>query len=246
MIIPEDKLMCEKIYKQWEKDTGMILELDIGSKIVQKDVNNYVFLKAGEYNRYDKAAAMKHIKGKGMYMRFWAEQLDKEDFYQLANFTINNTMTIVDEAIINYFIYGDKVEDTILKCKELIRFQKIVKLQSGFTNLSINQDDEIIDLVRIKNIHLKDPNDDNIYHGKSYRLFFVKNGYHLKRWKTLEDGTIKNDGIPDCSKNTLIWLDDVRGVNSDAIDLDYDWYIRFTKRKINAVLNKEIFPDNEL
>jgi hypothetical protein len=44
MIIPINKPKCIEIYKQWELDVGMQLELTTGKRIIQKDVNNYIFV----------------------------------------------------------------------------------------------------------------------------------------------------------------------------------------------------------
>lgn len=244
MIIPYNKEKCQEIFTQWEKDTLMELELDIGERIIQKNVNNYIFVKSLDFDLNDKKAAEKYIKTKGSYLRFWNDQISNPNFYAIANFTINNNLTIIDEAIVKYFVYNTPVEETILNCQDLIRFQKIVKLMTGFTNITVNDNDDFR-MVKVCDV-LDDKENNNDYHGKSYRLFFVKNGFTYKRYKKLEDGSIKNDGIPDSSPNAVIYLDSVIDKQTPELDIDHDWYIRFAKRRINAFLNKEIFELEEL
>ncbi|MHB1654408.1 MAG: hypothetical protein ACYCVD_18350 [Desulfitobacteriaceae bacterium] len=92
---------------EWEQRTRMVLEFDEFERIFQKDVNNYLVVhEDGSY------------KSKGAYIK----ALDVLD-YDLA---------IVNKAIVNYFIHGTPVEQTIMAADKLIGFQKIVKVSEKY------------------------------------------------------------------------------------------------------------------
>lgn len=95
------------ICKEWEERTGMGLGYDKLTKIAQKDVNNYIAV-------FENGK----IESKGAYVK----ELNDLD-YDLA---------IVNEAVKGYLIYGHSVEDTILGCTDLRKFQKIVKLSNKY------------------------------------------------------------------------------------------------------------------
>lgn len=99
-----------ELYKRvatWEARTGLSMEYATYSKFVSKDVNNYV-------------AVMENGKlhCKGGYVK----ELNDLDY----------DLPIVNEAVKNYIVYGHLVEDTIFACKELRKFQKIVKLSKKY------------------------------------------------------------------------------------------------------------------
>lgn len=245
MIIPYDKAKCKEVFTQWENDTHLELELDVGEQLFQKNVNNYIFVKTLDFDHTNRDLCDKYIKTKGMYLRMWNKQLHNEDFYQIANFTASNNLTIVDEAVVKYLVFGISVEDTIYNCKELIRFQKVVKLMSNYTNLTINNENGEYRMLRNCDIYKSRIANEEIYNGKSYRLFFVKNGFDIKRYKNIDD-VIKNDSVADTSKSAIVYLNNILNCAPNELDIDYDWYIRFTKRKLNSMLNKELFNEEEL
>lgn len=97
----------DDICYEWEQRTGMGLGFDFVSEIWQGDVNNYVF-------RFDSGK----LECKGGYVK----ELDDLDY----------DLPIVNEAIVKCLTEGVKVEDTILKCDDLRKFQKIVKISGKY------------------------------------------------------------------------------------------------------------------
>lgn len=96
-----------EICKEWEERTGMGLGYDRMTKVVQKDVNNY--LAVFENGK---------IEAKGTYVK------DLNDLdYDLA---------IVNEAVRNYLLNRIPVERTIMECQDFRKFQKVVKLSSKY------------------------------------------------------------------------------------------------------------------
>lgn len=95
------------ICKEWEQRTRLELEFDTFERIYQKDVNNYIVIqKDGSY------------KSKGAYVK----KLSKLD----------NDLPIVNKAVVNYFTNNIPVEKTIMECKSLIEFQKVVKVSNKY------------------------------------------------------------------------------------------------------------------
>lgn len=95
------------ICAEWEQRTGMSLGYDKVTRIVQKDVNNYIAV-------FDNGK----IESKGAYVK--------------RLHSLDNDLAIVNEAVVKKLLYGIPVEVTISECDELIKFQKIVKLSSKY------------------------------------------------------------------------------------------------------------------
>ena len=176
------------ICKEWEERTGMGLGYDRMTKVVQKDVNNYIAVFADG-----------KIEAKGAYVK----ELDDLD-YDLA---------IVNEAVKGYLVYGYSVEDTILGCTELRKFQKVVKLSNKYKWVEHEQG-------RRGNIK---------YDNKAYRVFASRD---------YNDGRLlKCDGVRNPAKfgNTpdhcFICNDDLNEMRiPDKLDKQY--YIELAKKRI--------------
>lgn len=104
----EEIPLYEAICDEWSERTRMGLEHEIITKVVQKDVNNYVVV----HEEGD-------VKAKGGYVK------------QLSD--IDYDLSIINKALKDYFIYNTPVEDTINNCDELREFQKIVKVSRLYT-----------------------------------------------------------------------------------------------------------------
>lgn len=99
----EVKAIC----KEWEARTGMGLGYDRMTKIIQKDVNNYIAV-------FEDGS----LECKGAYVK----KLNKLDY----------DLPIVNKAIKAYFIEGTPPERTVWDADKLIEFQKIVKLSPKY------------------------------------------------------------------------------------------------------------------
>lgn len=114
------KLYSKEYYDQyldicakWSQRVRLDLEHDFYSKVIQKDVNNYIIVtESGK------------VKSKGAYVK----QLTPIDY----------DLPIVNDAVINYFINDTPAEVTINNCNELKKFQKIVKISSKYKGLHHN------------------------------------------------------------------------------------------------------------
>lgn len=97
----------DDIVYEWEQRTGLKMEFDEYRRIFQKDVNNYVVVDGDG-----------HYKSKGSYVK--------------KQSTLDYDLPIVNKAMVDYMTKGIRVEKTIDECKDLIMFQKIVKLSGKF------------------------------------------------------------------------------------------------------------------
>ena len=92
---------------EWERRTNLDLEWEQFDRIYQKDVNSYVIIKNdGSY------------KAKGSYLK------------KLSN--LDYDLPILNKAVVNYFVHGTPIVDTILECDDLREFQKIVKVTGAY------------------------------------------------------------------------------------------------------------------
>ncbi len=114
-----------KIYainEEWQNRTGFILEEEKIKKIIQKDVNNYIAIPTGHL--YDKKGKPRW-KCKGAYVTYGMSAV--------GAWNINNNYTIVKKAIIDYFVKGIPVEETINNCNDILEFQFIAKASSKYS-----------------------------------------------------------------------------------------------------------------
>lgn len=92
------------------KRLKMEFEIDEYTKLIQKDVNNYI-------------AVMKNgkLECKGAMVKF--------------NKPIDNDLPILNDAVRNYLASGIPVEQTINECTEYIKFQKVIKLSAKYKEI---------------------------------------------------------------------------------------------------------------
>lgn len=101
-----DEDMIKSIISEWEERTKFKMSYEYFNKIIQKDVNNYIFV-ADDY-----------IVTKGA----WVKKLSKLD----------NDLPIVNKAIVDYFTKGISPRETIYGSDKLIDFQKITKISNKY------------------------------------------------------------------------------------------------------------------
>lgn len=109
-VLCENEEMKNKVIEitnQVGKRLKMEFEIDEYTKLIQKDVNNYIAVKKnGE------------LECKGAMVKF--------------NKPIDNDLPILNDAVRNYLAYDIPVEQTINECEEYIKFQKVIKLSAKY------------------------------------------------------------------------------------------------------------------
>ena len=187
-----DKVL--EITKEWEQRTRFELEEDKIKRIVQKDVNNYVEI---PYKGKPK------IKG-GYLVRGIAPA---------GAFNINNNMTIVAKAIVEYFVNDVPVEETINKCNDIFEFQIIAKAGAKYKEAYHLVDGEKIPVQKVNRIYAT--NDES--YGKIYKI------------KAENDSIAKIESLPEhCI------IDNDNKLTIDKVDRTF--YIELAKKRINDYL----------
>lgn len=120
----EDVEKYLKICEIWSKRTRMNLEHDFIKKIIQKDVNNYIYIKEDG-----------KIKSKGAYVK------------KLS--LLDNDLPIVNKAIKEKLINNIDLETTINNCNNLIDFQKCIKITGKYSHAIYNNKEINLKVLRV-------------------------------------------------------------------------------------------------
>ena len=125
----EYKNIAHDILHNWEKLTGLELEEDKVVKLVMANVNNYCEIVQVGDNDYK-------VNYKGGYFngihKFKWNKEKKTFEYSFQDGLETNSLTIVSEALLKYFLFDIPIENTIKKCNDIHRFQMISHLGSTY------------------------------------------------------------------------------------------------------------------
>ena len=171
------------ICKDWEQRHNLTLDYDYANKIVQRDVNNYAI-------RFDNGK----IKAKGRFKNFGGGSFEK------------NNLTIIDTALVDYYINDIKVDKTLLeKFKDnIVSFQQIAKMGSTYSKIKHLVSDNFQDVQKVNRIFAT--------HDKKYGgIFKIKD----------KNGTDSFNKIAESSQNVIIHNGDVAEFDKSKLDLKY-------------------------
>lgn len=181
--------------KEWENRTGFKMEFDAISKIWQKDVNNYIILDPEG-----------KIEVKGGYVKNYAG----------GNFQ-QNSLTIVDKAVVDYFVYNIKPEETINNCNEMIKFQMVVKKGPTYTHVT--------HIVNGKDVKTNNVN----------RVFATKDVSYGTLFKHKSNG--RKDKIAGIPEHCIVCNGAIENYNTSMIDKS--WYIEEAYKRINDFMKED-------
>ena len=162
--VKNEKIINE-IVEEWEKRTRLNMEYTEIHRIVQKDVNNYITQVGATYLIKDGVKTFtkedkRKINTKGGYVSLW----------QGGNFK-NNSLIIVQKAIVEHFINSVPVEDTINNADNIFDFQMICKTGGTFQNTVWAVGDDNITVQRVNRVNaVTDQKYGLIYKVKAGRL----------------------------------------------------------------------------
>ena len=91
MLTDDAEDIIDKVCIGWEKDWRFSLEKTVADNLYEKDVNNYVFKDAGG-----------GVKVKGAYVTKFSDSNEQD------------TLAILAQAVVNYFLEGKDVRETIV------------------------------------------------------------------------------------------------------------------------------------
>ena len=177
--------------KVWEERTGLCMEYAEYTKFVSKDVNNYVAVKTN---------GQLHCKGS------YVKELNDLDF----------DLPIVNEAVKNYIVYGIQPESTIFGCKELRKFQKVVKLSNKYEWVEHENGQR----------HSK-------FDNKAYRTFasLDDSDGRLMACRMTTKG-LERKKFGGTADKCFILNDDLTDISIPK-KLDYSWYIDLSYKRLN-------------
>lgn len=113
-----------EICQEWSKRTKMNLDHDFIKKIIQKDVNNYVYVKEDN-----------SVKSKGAYVK------------KLS--LIDNDLPIVNKAIKEKLINNIEIEKTVNNSNDLMDFQKCVKITGKYSHAVYGKENINLKVLRV-------------------------------------------------------------------------------------------------
>lgn len=192
-----DQAKVEAICHQWEEETKMGLSFDKVSEIWQKDVNNYLI-------RFDNGKE----EAKGAYVKFNSE-LDND--LSIVNEAVREGLRKMSFRAMEEYIRGHNEQ------KDLIKFQKIVKLSNLYSHVYLGAHE-------IKN-------------HKCFRVFAVVDGEIISKAKSREGTHEKYANTPE---SAAIVFEDLNNENlHDYIghkfsieSIDKDYYIEVARSRL--------------
>jgi hypothetical protein len=160
------------------------MEFSIYTKVFQKDVNNYLLIGADG-----------KTKTKGSYTKSLS--------------VIDNDLPIINKALVDYMTKNIPIEKTIRDCKDLIMFQKVVKLTGKYWRAWHNQ---------------------KYMTEKCYRVFAStdKHDTYIGKCKS-EGATIEK--FANTPEHCFINNTNIHNI-SIPNNLDKDWYINLAKTRL--------------
>lgn len=207
-IEPLDEEMCNEVIREWVERTGFEVEIEKGSKLYQKDVNNYVCLIEGD-----------EIVAKGSYVNLYKMQ-DDEKFFQFK-LTYNQSQgTIMDKAVVNYFIYDIPVEETVNNETNPRSFMFTVKKGARtYSHVELHELNKATQETTVKVM------------GKVNRVFASKDPNFERRLYKIKNG---NPNIyPNMDVNIFVFNKDLSEFTEEDMNrIDREYYIRRANERI--------------
>ncbi len=190
--------IIDEVCKDWEKDWRFSLEKTVADNLYEKDVNNYVFRDEGG-----------GIKVKGAYVTKFSENNEQD------------TLAILAQAVVNYFLEGKDIRETICNPDNLATdYQMIKKLGGMYDTPTWKREYGDVEVQKVNRIF---PSTD------------LKNGGLYKHKKSKDIGVLdKVEGTPE---HVLIYNEDIRGKKiGELANIDYEWYVAEAQKRINDFL----------
>lgn len=186
--------LVDEIAHAWEAETKFELEVDDVQKVWIKDVNNLLMIKTdGE------------VKTVGGYLNYGVSVK--------GAWAINNNMVIVKKALIEYFVHGTPVEETINGSTDIFDFQLIAKAGAKYREAYHIVDGEQVPVQKVNRVYATA----NERYGKLFKV------------KAETDATAKIEMLPD---HCIIDNDNHLTID----DVDRTFYIEMAKKRINDFL----------
>jgi hypothetical protein len=205
--------LSEAIIAAWCEITRFEMERDDFVKVFQKDVNNYIGIKADG-----------SFKTKGGYV----------SLYKGGNFK-TNSLQIIHKAVVDYLVKGIPPEKTINDCTDIFAFQQIVKTGSTFEGSYHYVNGVREEIQKVNRIYaVKDPKYGQVVKGKWITEKKRKDKATGQQIVEPVDPPIWSEStVSECPDHTFIDNENVLTVD----DLDKSYYIEMAKGRIDKYIN---------
>lgn len=190
---PKDYDKIVGIVRDFEKRFNLTFDIDKIIKIAQRDVNNYAI-------QFEDGK----IEAKGRFSKF------------AGGTFIQNSLTIIDRCLVNYYLFNKPVADTIIetyKSNDLTPFQIICKMGATYDAMYYEYGDE--------------GNTKYIETQKVNRVFATKDKKYWGIYKRKGDSYQK---IANTSEHNIIHNGDIKDFDKSKLDLNY--YIDLVNRNL--------------
>lgn len=203
----------EEIIAKWSKITRFEMERDDFVRVIQKDVNNYIGIKADG-----------KIKTKGGYV----------SLYKGGNFK-TNSLSIIHKAVVDYLVNGVEAEKTIEECTDIFAFQQIVKTGGTYEGSYHYVNGKREPIQKVNRVYaVRDPKYGAVVKGKWITEKRKKDKASGKMISIpVEPPVWSEDTIAECPEHTFIDNENVLTVG----DLDKRYYIDMAKKRIDKYIN---------
>lgn len=183
--------VVDRVAEEWEKQTGFELETDDIEKVWIKDVNNLLVVKTDN-----------SVKTVGGYLNYGISVK--------GAWSVNNSMIAVKKAIIDYFVKGTPVEETIYGNMNIFDFQLIAKAGAKYREAYHVVDGKPVPVQKVNRVYAaKDKR-----YGKLFKV------------KAETDVSAKIEMLPE---HCII----DNGNRLTISQVDKEWYIEIAKKRIN-------------
>ena len=194
LLTPDAEDIIDEVCAGWERDWRFSLEKTVADNLYEKDVNNYVFRDMGG-----------STKAKGAYVTKFSDNNEQ------------NTLAILAKAVVNYFLDGKDIRETICNPDNLATdYQMIKKLGNMYDTPTWKSAKGDIIVQKVNRIFPST----NLLNGGLYKH------------KRSKDADIldKVEGTPE---HVLIYNEDIRGKKIGELDdIDYEWYVAEAQKRI--------------
>lgn len=181
-----------KILQLFEEVYDLSFDVDLITKIAQRDVNNYVIMYQD-----------KTIKAKGRFANYNGGSFER------------NSLTVIDKALVDYYMHGIKINKTVIdlwKNKKYEFFQLVTKAgkYDGMVQ-EVFEDTLLEGSYRTEFIELQNVN----------RVFAAKGKYKGAIYKTKNGRETKYTKVPYTSDRCMVWNDDISTLDKRNLDLNW-------------------------
>ena len=200
----------KQLVSEWETMTNFTMEYDEIQMFFQRDVNNYIEVPKG-------AESMESLKVKGK----WTNQENYNPTDKKRKLT-NLNAPITHNAILNYYVFGKPISETIHECDDLYMFCFTTKTGYTYDKTYYEYNGEMRNANKVNRV-IATTND------KCGTIYKYKKAYVDETGRQVKERYDKAAEIPEHCQ-----------LVNDELEmqptLDYDWYIKFAENKLQDLV----------